>query len=180
MIYNIIRAILIGIILSVILVYAVVIYSLPKEKITDAEVRAIYARIVASTGQTQDAVPLEILNDPTINAYTDGDTVYIYRGIINYAADDDEIALILGHEVAHNMLRHTKFDQFHVSTLEVSESEANADKMGAFYMMRAGYDICTARNIWKRFRNDYGDSQGEDHPTASYRYAQLNIGCGDN
>ena len=168
---------LIGLALFSLLALSYYISIKPPHKFTDQEVKQIYLNIITHTGESQDALPLVIVNEPIINAYTDGKEVVVYRGIIDYAKTPDEIALILGHEVAHDMLRHVYFDEFHKTELETTIAEANADKMGAFYMMRSGYNICTARNIWKRIEKDFGDYQGLNHPSPSYRYSQLNIGC---
>jgi predicted Zn-dependent protease len=146
-------------------------------KISNGRVYEIYRKIIASTGQAQDALPLMIIDLPIVNAYNDGREVVIYRGLLNYIHNEDELAYILGHEVSHSMLRHVYFKDFQRSTLEIAESEANADKMGAFYMMKAGFNICVAREIWMRMKNDGGNYQGADHPDYSYRYDEISIGC---
>lgn len=160
-----------------VLVVGVTTHTISKEKISDKRIQEIYKNIVAQTGQIQDALPLQIVNADIINAYTDGNKVVIYRGIINYAQNEDEVALILGHEVAHGMLRHVYYHQFHSSTLEITAAEANADKLGAVYIMKAGFDICKGREFWKRMLKQSGNYQGQDHPNYSYRYDELNIGC---
>lgn len=148
-----------------------------KVKITNQRVQEIYKKIIAGTGQTQDALPLNIVESPIINAYNDGHQIVIYRGLLNFAQNEDEVAMILGHEVAHGMLRHVYFPEFQLTQLEISEAEANADKLGAVYMMKSGYNICVAREIWHRMLKGGGNYQGADHPDYSYRYDELNIGC---
>jgi len=140
-------------------------------------IRGIYAKLIAQTGQIQDALPLVIQNSGQINAYNNGDVVVIFTGIIDYTQNDDEIALILGHEIAHGMLKHIAYKQFRSSSLDVSVAEGNADKMGAVYMLKAGYNVCKARNLWLRMGNTDGNYQGGDHPTAAYRFAELNFNC---
>jgi hypothetical protein len=44
--------------------------------------------------------------------------------------------------------------------------------------MKAGYDVCKAREIWKRIRLENGNYQGADHPDFNYLYDELNINCG--
>ncbi|NPV05941.1 MAG: M48 family metalloprotease [Syntrophaceae bacterium] len=44
-------------------------------------------------------------SDQRINAYADGTNVVIFMGIMN-ALSDEEISIIVGHEVAHNLLEH--------------------------------------------------------------------------
>lgn len=45
-------------------------------------------------------------DDMMINAFADGQFVYIPRGIYRFADSDEELALILAHELAHNTMRH--------------------------------------------------------------------------
>lgn len=140
----------------------------------DAKIRRLFEKLKTETGQTQDDVFLIIDENSQLNAYTDGTKVVLFRGMINFVANTDELALILSHELAHVALRHVVFPQFANESLA---TEANADKMGAVYMMKAGYNICIAREFWKRMRDGYGNSQGGSHPDYSYRYDELNIGC---
>lgn len=140
-------------------------------------IREMYDNIVIQTGQIQDRLPFYIDDSTRINAYTDGTKVVMFQGMIDYCKNDDEIALILGHELAHVMLRHTNIAGHYDNDSEMQISEANADKMGAIYMMKAGYDVCSGREIWKRLRNDKGNYLGVSHPDYSYRYDELNINC---
>ena len=55
--------------------------------------------------------------------------------------------------------------------------EANADKLGAVYMIKAGFDICKGREIFKRWKIEGGNKLNSYHPSYSYRYDELNIGC---
>lgn len=146
-------------------------------KVSNETVRAIYKKIVAATGQTQDTLPLSIVESPIVNAYNDGHKVVIYRGLLDFVQNEDEIALILGHEVAHGTLRHVYFQEFRHDSLEVAVAEGNADKLGAVYIIKAGYDVCKAREMWKRMLQQEGNALGQDHPDYSYRYSELNIGC---
>lgn len=175
---TLITAILLDTIILLGVVMSVVYYQLNYSRDAKMErVKTIYAKILAQTGQVQDALPLVIVDKSVINAYNNGQEVVIFTGIIDYTKNDDEIALILGHEIAHGMLRHTYFKEFRSSPYEISVAEGNTDKMGAVYIMKAGYDICKARNLWLRMGKEDGNYQGGDHPTAAYRYTELNINC---
>ncbi|MEP2771001.1 MAG: M48 family metalloprotease [Fulvivirga sp.] len=47
-------------------------------------------------------------NDSTLNAFaTPGGYIYVYTGLIKYLDNADDLAGVLGHEVAHADLRHT-------------------------------------------------------------------------
>jgi hypothetical protein len=44
--------------------------------------------------------------DDDVNAFADGDNIGINTGMIRFAENDDELALVIGHEFAHNALGH--------------------------------------------------------------------------
>ena len=143
----------------------------------DEHYNKMYNRLVAQTGQTQDKLPFRIVNKNEINAYTDGKKVVIFRGMLEFCKNDSEVAMILGHELAHKMLKHTDYSDFTENKEELTVAEANADKMGAVYMLKAGYDICKGRELWKRLEHDKGNYQNGTHPNYAYRYSELNINC---
>lgn len=143
----------------------------------DEKIRQIYHQIIVNTGQSQDALPLVIDDSMIENAYNDGTKIVIYRGLINQAGSWDEIALVLSHEVAHGMLGHLKLPLQDLTDNEVSVLEANADKMGALYMIKSGYNICKGRELFRYWKEQNGNSLGQNHPDYSYRYDELNIRC---
>lgn len=52
-----------------------------------------------------------IKDDNTLNAFcTPGGYIYVYTGIIKYLDNEDELAGVMGHEMAHADLRHTSRD----------------------------------------------------------------------
>ena len=142
----------------------------------EAHIQQIFQKIRIATGRANEVPPLTIVNQPVINAYATPTGIFIYQGMIDYCQNDDEIAMVLGHEVSHVMLGH--LDKLAAnSDQEQQVLESMADKMGALYMMRAGYNICTGRAIWNRLTNQYGESMGGDHPDNAYRYEQLDVQC---
>lgn len=44
--------------------------------------------------------------DNEINAYADGKNIVVTRGMLRFLEDDSELAIIMGHEMAHNMMGH--------------------------------------------------------------------------
>jgi beta-barrel assembly-enhancing protease len=49
-----------------------------------------------------------IEDDETLNAFaTPGGYIYVYTGLIKYLDQEDDLAGVLGHEIAHSDLRHT-------------------------------------------------------------------------
>lgn len=48
-----------------------------------------------------------LLDEPEINAFAHlGGYVYVYRGLLEFCADDDMLQFVLGHEIAHVDLKH--------------------------------------------------------------------------
>ncbi|MEQ8548267.1 MAG: M48 family metalloprotease [Cyclobacteriaceae bacterium] len=51
---------------------------------------------------------LHIVHDDVLNAFaTPGGYIYIYTGLINYLQDADDLAGVMGHEIAHSDQRHS-------------------------------------------------------------------------
>lgn len=42
----------------------------------------------------------------TLNAYADGEEIYITNAMVRFTKDDDELAMIIAHESAHNLMSH--------------------------------------------------------------------------
>lgn len=143
-------------------------------------IQAMYNKLWAQTGLITEYVPLTIDPSDTINAYATTTGITLYQGMIDMAENDDQIALVLGHEIAHVISKDTttteEGDNVYHRSLLISVAEARADKLGAVYVMKAGYDVCEARELWSKFAKT-GDYLFSDHPGYAYRYHELNINC---
>jgi len=71
--------------------------------------------VVQRAGETRDVTldpqricdyPAIIVNKPEVNAATDGKSIQVYRGMMDFVRSDDELALVLGHEMAHDLRGH--------------------------------------------------------------------------
>lgn len=49
---------------------------------------------------------LVAIKNDQLNAWADGRTVYVTSAMLRFAADDDELAVVLSHEISHNAMRH--------------------------------------------------------------------------
>ncbi|MCK9239587.1 MAG: M48 family metallopeptidase [Desulfocurvus sp.] len=85
---------------------------LAKEKISTDKakierVRRIGGRIAAAS-QAEQAWEFHVVeNDEIVNAFAlPGGKVFVYTGLMRLARSDDELAAVVGHEVAHVTLRH--------------------------------------------------------------------------
>lgn len=112
-----------------------------------------------------------------INAYADGQSVNLSEEIIDYM-NDNELAAVMSHEMAHNTLGHRRAKEINVATGVVAgtmvdilldtngsmgisgaaaganaysqEFEAEADYVSVYYMARAGYDYKKAPEVQKK------------------------------
>jgi len=55
--------------------------------------------------------PIESVFDDRFNAFADGNRIVVFTGLFNHVPDDREVAVIVGHELAHNVLRHVEKKQ---------------------------------------------------------------------
>src|SRR5690606_13814246 len=49
---------------------------------------------------------VRLLPDDVKNAYADGKHIVIYKGMMDFFRSDEEIALVVSHELAHNAMKH--------------------------------------------------------------------------
>ena len=75
----------------------------------NARIQRIGKRIATSVGREIPNAQWEfvVFDSPTVNAFAlPGGKVGVYTGLIKLAANDDEIAIVMGHEIAHVTSRH--------------------------------------------------------------------------
>ncbi len=148
---------------------------------------------VTVTPDTVCEFPTLLVRSADINAAADGTVLAITSGLFELTQSDDEVALILGHELAHNVLRHlelvktakpasgTLLDAFAKSAIGTAvaatinrpfsvQYEKEADYAGLYFMARAGYDIDAAAGFWKRLNETMkAKSVAATHPTGPER-----------
>ncbi|NJC34095.1 hypothetical protein GGR88_001569 [Sphingomonas jejuensis] len=97
-----------------------------------------------------------------LNAGANGHYVTVTTGLVAFAANDDELALILAHELSHNILRHRErldaqgvargmLSAFGSNPGRIRATEDEADRLALYLMARAGYDIGAAPAFWDRY-----------------------------
>ena len=73
----------------------------------NAMVKRVGERIAAVTGKNYAWEFFVIDKDDEPNAFClPGGKVFVYSGIFKYAANDDELAAVMGHEIGHALARH--------------------------------------------------------------------------
>ncbi|WP_374944513.1 M48 family metalloprotease [Sphingomonas sp.] len=117
----------------------------------------------------------------TMEASADGTTVAIgTRFFERYT--DDQVAVVVAHELAHNILRHrARLDAAGVKGGMLSElgrngrlyrrTESEADLLGMYLLRNAGYDPQAAVRFWREHGGDVdgGLFRSRTHPSSSAR-----------
>ena len=134
-------------------------------------------------GQLGCAYDAQVLPGPGLSGSADGRHVFISSALVSYARSDDMLALVLGHEFAHDVLHHhRRLDQVSFARRTLGDlgsrpeslrlAEKEADYVGLYLTARAGYDISEAPEFWRRFPAADGDLAWS-HPGAAERAASL-------
>ncbi|MBK6708603.1 MAG: M48 family metalloprotease [Sphingomonadales bacterium] len=87
------------------------------------------------------------------DAGADGERVRVTSGLVDYVLDDDELAAVVAHELAHNLLDHRPRINAAKSgkTKVIKATEAEADRLSVWLMANAGYDPEAAISFWQRY-----------------------------
>jgi hypothetical protein len=104
----------------------------------------------------------QLIPSRDLNAHADGRYVQVTTAISQYVQNEAELAAVLAHEFAHNLLHHrARLDAAHVSrgllgnfgrnARLIRETEAEADRLSVYLLDRAGYDPAAAVRFWERF-----------------------------
>lgn len=135
----------------------------------------------------QRACGYDVQLDPSdeLNARADGKRLYITTAMAGFTATDDELAIVLGHELAHHVLGHRGWHEAEArgrqtQTLPAFNSaaggaERQADRVGLYLSARAGFDTAIAPAFWRRF-GEYNwrvRYPGWSHPSAETRARAL-------
>jgi Zn-dependent protease with chaperone function len=146
--------------------------------------------------------PLNYRANSQVNAFADGGAIYLTRGMLRFAADDRELALVIAHELAHNTMGHRGkktvnatvgliFDLLGaaagVNTGGVfsdigaqafsQDFEREADHVGMYYLARAGYPTEGVADFWRRMATEHPSSirtnHSATHPPTTERFLAL-------
>lgn len=128
------------------------------------------------------AFGVELGNADIVNGYSDGRRVLITRGMINFTRSDQELAYVIGTEMAHNALAHAHRQKMSATISGVidnlilihpdsttlggtggiksysADQDASANALGLYMVARAGYDTAQAAAFWRRLATEYPPS----------------------
>ena len=145
----------------------------------------IFGRIVSASHVAEEAErPAEfaLIDDPQWNALALGGNKTVFFTGLTASLNDDELAAVVGHELAHNTAAHISE---HAAARIVSlatergrkkgwseaytyKHEQEADDLGILYAALAGYDPYAAAALWEKKANS-GYAWFRTHPTSTER-----------
>jgi len=86
-----------------------------------------------------------LVPDDVKNAYADGKNIVVYKGMMDFFKSDDEAALVVSHELAHNAMKHIDAQQKNAMVggllgllLDIAAATAGVNTNGDFSRMGAG------------------------------------------
>lgn len=154
-----------------------------------ARVQRIFGRVHAASHMKDESWKVFLLPSEEFNAFvTGGSYVFVNKGLMDALKSDDEVAAVLGHELAHVSANHVYERNAHAvaATLNGSKSikeqdfqaaytyknEEEADRIGTLYAALAGYNPQAAADVWQKMYAQQGDfsAMAISHPTNSTRY----------
>ncbi len=133
-------------------------------------VEKILKKIVSVCDRQELVYTIRVIDDDVMNAFSlPGGYIYIYKGLIDKMDNDDQLAGVIGHEVAHVVAKHSlkrlqaaygsmilegvavisgqgalasgiDLTASSVFFINSREDEFQADRLGVKYMKLAGYD----------------------------------------
>jgi len=129
------------------------------------------------------AYDAQVMPGSELNASADGRHVFISAALVDYASSDDNLAVVLGHEFAHDVLHHRQREdeegfargvlgQLGSSPASHMVAEKEADYVGLYLAARAGYDISGAPYFVGHIPTVAGDL-GLTHPSNGEREAAV-------
>lgn len=125
------------------------------------------------------AFGIELGNADHVNSYADGLRVLVTRGMLNFAATDEELAYVLARGMAHNVLKHPTRQRMSATVAGIIDNlvrmrpdmsvmvgtsgvkpatpdmDVAADKLALYMVARAGYSIDNALPFWQRLATQF-------------------------
>lgn len=175
-----------------------------RDPVAVARVRAIGRRLVSVVDDPNFPFEFHVIEDGAVNAFSlPGGFIYVYRGLLQLLPNDDALAFVLAHELAH-AVKHHSINQLEkalglaillqvglgnraidaqqllgiILTSKFSRTDERAsDRFGIRYMTEAGYDPNAAVEAMEVIRRISGKNRPPallaSHPAPASRIKNL-------
>ena len=146
--------------------------------------------------------PVVLQESDAVNAYADGKRIIITKGMMRFAQQDQELALVVAHELGHNLMGHLdkkKTNHMLGTIIDLAAAangvstrgtfanmgarafsqdfEAEADYVALYYMNAAGLPLEGSANFWRQMAAEHpgsiGTSHSASHPATSERFLAI-------
>lgn len=117
-----------------------------------------------------------------VNAFANRGYAIMTDSLLRFMQSDDELAIVLGHELAHTILNHRQqldelgvprgfLSEFGKNPGRIRATEEAADRLGLKLAWAAGYDPAAAIPYWRRYYGKYSTMSAifRTHPTLEAR-----------
>lgn len=157
---------------------------------------------LVATPELQCDYPVAVIRDGQVNAYADGESIFVSDGMMRFVETDENLGVVVGHELAHNVMGHISSKQINAgigllfdilaaaggvntqgafSNLGAmaysKEFEAEADYVGLYLTALAGIDVSGAPDLWRRMAvispENIQTAYGSTHPSHPERFLHL-------
>lgn len=122
-----------------------------------------------------------LVTSSALNAWSDGRRVFVSSAMMRLAETDDELAFVVGHEMAHNILGHTSRDThgllslFGVGSARARREESAADDLALPLMSAANYRPTSAIELLSRAQRALWWAISLDHPSFGSRIRNVRL-----
>ncbi|WP_161595924.1 M48 family metallopeptidase [Flavisphingopyxis soli] len=140
--------------------------------LADGELVVSVASPTKTVAVTLDGTPacatiFQVKASASLGAAADGRYVQVTAPLVDFAREDEELAAVLAHELAHNILRHRErldaadidrglLQEFGRSARLTRATETEADRLSVWLLAGAGYDPMAAVRFWTRWDKERG------------------------
>jgi predicted Zn-dependent protease len=125
-----------------------------------------------------------VIDSPQINAFClPGGKIGVFSGLLDTVENDDQLAAVIAHEVAHALAHHASERIANEARAGIltrwsfdREQELEADHIGIFLMAFAGYDPRETLAFWQKMQQSGRVSPPEilsDHPSDAHRLQRM-------
>jgi Zn-dependent protease with chaperone function len=127
-----------------------------------------------------------VSRDRSLNAWADGRTVAVTGKMIRFAGEDDALAFVVAHEMAHNILRHAERLRGVPSEFadaddaaRVKQTEMEADALAVELVVRAGFDPEASKVLLGRMMKVREGPMPITYPSIAQRIALVDRAISD-